>query len=258
MSRKNDRAAGESAPLDVEALAREANKLFERPTNTVRRRETEDERDERIRQSVDRRRRRTERRVDDRVREAIGDGKSCCITGCGERVPWHIFSGRRDVDVELPLCARHLVVIQHQATPTWDNPDIVAMREQYARRIVEREVARDKVYRIADENGGHEQGQIYFVRINGMVKVGWSSRLRSRLKSYGASAEILCHYPATRQDETLLHRQLRPYRAKGREWYEDCKLIADVIADSIVRHGKPTIFPDWTEPRPDTICSRSA
>lgn len=258
MGRKNDRAIVGPPPLDAEALALEANTAPERPARLVRRRETEDERDERIRQTSERRRFRSERRTDDRVRAAVAGSKECCIPGCESVVRLDILTSHLDVDQVIPLCTRHLTIICNQATYVWDSADVKAMRERYARRIVEREVARDKVYRIADENGGHEQGQIYFVRINGMIKVGWSSRLRSRLKSYGASAEILCHYPATRQDETLLHRQLSPYRAKGREWYEDCRLIADLVDDSIERYGKPSIFPDWTKPKPDTICSRSA
>lgn len=144
-----------------------------------------------------------------------------------------------------------MVIIRSQAISIWENPDMVAARQHYARRWVEHEVAEERRSNTIEENDGAEQGQIYFVRLNGMIKVGWSSKLRSRLKSYGASAEILCHYPASRPEERDLHRQLRPYLAMGREWYQECQLLVDVVAGVIQRHGEPTIFPAWTRPKAD-------
>lgn len=252
MSRKHNRA-NDFEPIDTEALAAEVNTMP--PPRTYRRRETEAERDERIRREFDRRRIRNDARTDRRVAAAITDWDTCCIPGCGANlavVPLSRIGARcEDVSQRLPLCARHQAIIVNWATPAWHTADLRDMRERLARQWVEREIKRERQADIAEENDGHEQGQIYFVRLNGMVKVGWSGKLRSRLKQYGASAEILCHYPATRDDETHLHRQLSPYRAKGREWYQDCKLIADIVAGVIERHGEPTIFPYWTEPKAD-------
>lgn len=103
------------------------------------------------------------------------------------------------------------------------------------------------------EAGGHSKGQIYILRANGLIKVGWSGNVVKRFKAYGPDVQILCHYPASRQDETLLHRQLRPYLAKGREWYQDCKLLEDVVAQIVKQHGPPKLSASWTEPKPDAI-----
>lgn len=97
-------------------------------------------------------------------------------------------------------------------------------------------------------------GSCTSLRINDLVKVGWTKNLHRRLKEYGAGAEMLCHYPATRNDETTLHRQLRSVLAKGREWYHDGDVIRLFVRQAIERHGPPTIIAaDWTEPRKDVI-----
>jgi hypothetical protein len=129
--------------------------------------------------------------------------------------------------------------------------DHAAMRERLARRYIEEEITRFERQDLDHENAGAPQGQIYVIRQGGLIKVGWSSKLRSRLKQYGAGVEILAHYPATRAEETGLHQSLRPYLARGREWYQDCKLLTDVVNGIIQRHGKPTVFPYWTEPKRD-------
>lgn len=217
--------------------------------------ETEAERDARIRAEGERRRFRNERRADTRIAQLV-DWSKCCIPGCDAgssgSLAWH----PKDVTEVIPVCYRHEVIITRQTESRWTEPDYLATRQRLSRQRVVREIEAERKADLQHESAGAKQGQIYFVRLNGLIKVGWASKLRSRLKSYGASAEILCHFPASRADETHLHRQLRPYLAKGREWYQDCKLIEDVTADYIKQYGQPTIFPDWTVPKPDVICTK--
>lgn len=258
MARRNNRAEGEPEPLSIVGEDLPRTRL-----------ETRNERDLRVREDDRKHRERTDARTDKRVAEAV-DWNRCCVPGCNHefgKAPRPLNSNKtfppapprraRDVSEELPLCNRHLVIIQRQGKLIWADPDIVAEREKYARRTVRVNRERNAVFDKDHENNGHD-GQLYFVKLNGLVKMGWSSKLRSRLKSYGADVEILCHFPGSRADETLLHRQLRPYLAKGREWYEDCPLIRDVIAGYIKQHGEPVIKPYWTEPKPPTIRARRA
>lgn len=218
--------------------------------------ETEDERDNRIRAENERRRFRTERRADERIAQQI-DWRKCCVPGCDASSSVSTTFHPKKVTECLPVCQRHEAIITKQVQPYWHEVDYVAMRDRLARQRVVEEIAQEREEDLLHESGGHKQGQIYFVRLGGLIKVGWASKLRSRLKSYGASAEILCHFPASRSDETNLHRNLRPYLAKGREWYQDCKLIGDVIDGYVKQYGTPTILPAWTVPKKDVICKRS-
>ena len=93
-------------------------------------------------------------------------------------------------------------------------------------------------------------GQIYYVQVSGLIKVGWTSILASRIRSYGPTAKLLANYPGTRSDESNLHKQLAPSRAKGREWYNDDPIIQAFISRVLREHGPPR-FTDtgWTTPK---------
>lgn len=185
------------------------------------------------------------------------DWSICLVPGCGEPLKSWLTRNlchpvnRRDPQIELPLCYTHMAAVFHQAMRL--QQDVPAFQEAVA-DVHERIAARSeseheqaKIEHLANTSDGH----IYFVRLNGMVKVGWTRDLWKRLKAYGASAEVLCSYDGSRDDETNLHRQLRPVLAKGREWYEDGPIIADFIARAFKDFG--AVVPDttgmWTQPK---------
>lgn len=275
---RSNRRASEHDPLNIDALNEELDALAthqiaehddwmaqqdDAPVYMRLRRETDAEQQARLNAAIGRRRRRTEERIDSRVQahfDAVG-WETCMVPECGDKARNGSLNSYRpaprDASQHLPLCTRHLVMVAASASAAWVNPDVVEARQTLARKVVAEQVERERKADLLHESNGAEQGQIYFVRLNGMVKVGWSSKLRSRLKSYGASAEVLVHYPASRQEETDLHRNLRPYLAKGREWYQDCQLVTDMVASLVKRYGEPTLLPYWTEPKPDVIGTRS-
>lgn len=161
----------------------------------------------------------------------------------------------RDAEEKLPICSDHGVIVKRQLDPQWNDEEIINLRLKHQGLLEQRQDAHARAA-IINMNGGSARGQIYFLRLNGLIKVGWSSDLVGRLKAYGPDVVVLCHYPASRQDETLMHRQLRPYLAKGREWYEDCQLIADVVNRMVSQYGKPHLTAYWTEPKADPIKKR--
>jgi hypothetical protein len=223
---------------------------------SIRRRfETDEERERRLSVQFGRRRERNEKRNDQRVLEAIGDWDHCCIPGCEEVTSWRAKFATyqaKDASKKIPVCIYHETIIGLQVQSFMADGDHDRVRQSLARRHIEEEIAFEESLELVGENGkGAPNGQIYVIRQGGLIKVGWSSKLRSRLKQYGAGVEILAHYPATRAEETDLHRSLRPFLARGREWYQDCRLLADVVADIHKRYGEPTIFPYWTVPKPD-------
>lgn len=217
------------------------------------RRETYAEREARLDREAERRRAQAKADRRKRIAAAITDWKICLIPGCDLQ---SIFIPEKtDVDLYLPICNHHAVIIKRQLDPRWGDDDVVALRRQ---RQQLQEQYQDAMQRVGtmSGNGGATQGQIYFVRLNGLIKVGWSGDLTARLKAYGPEVEILCHYKASRRDETLMHRQLRPYLARGREWYHDCKLIADVVTGIVKQHGEPHLSAFWTAPKADPIRPR--
>lgn len=156
-------------------------------------------------------------------------------------------------DIKFLICALHAEAIWRSVQ--WYRSDsdmrqaanaLEARRELMEREALERKAVSEKAYRDA-QRSPDAAGHIYFVRLNGLVKAGWSASLYQRIRSYGPSAEILAHHPGTRRDETELHRSLAPARAKGREWYHDSDVVRMFIAKAIEMHGPPTVQVHWTE-----------
>lgn len=195
---------------------------------------------------------RYERQAAARVNRSI-DWSVCVVPGCGESlVAYGTFEhskGRRDSTLELPICYKHMAIVWNQLLAFHTKREkfidaIADVNERLAARR-RREHEENKQAHLA-----RTDGTLYFIRLGDLVKVGWTRDLWSRLKSYGASAELLVSYPGTRDDETNLHRQLRPALAKGREWYTDGSVIQHFIDEALAKFGQPPTFQFmWTQPK---------
>jgi hypothetical protein len=182
------------------------------------------------------------------------DWSVCIVPGCGHSlIMWGRMDhepGRRNTDLEIPICYEHAAVVWNQLVDyhTRKGHFLEAVADvnagTAARRTAEREAKK------ASNLANISHGDIYFVRLGDLIKVGWTRDLWSRLKSYGASAELLLSYPATRDDETNLHRQLRPALAKGREWYHDGQIIQHFLNEALAKYGQPPTYEFlWTQPK---------
>lgn len=172
------------------------------------------------------------------------DWNICLVPGCGHEL-WR--EGDRNPetrkhDERLPLCLRHLAVASTQVARRDDPLMVSAVAEVLERRAASASAreATAKRARLASIDG-----HIYFIRHNGFIKVGWSRDIAQRINSYGPRVEVLAIYPGTRDDETHLHRQLKPARALGREWYDDGPILADFIAVALEQHGPPPQIKTW-------------
>ena len=232
MGRKNRREREQYEPLDLTPV-------------DVRRRPPRECRADRI-----------ERQVEARAKQGI-DWSVCIVPGCGDSLVLygrleaaHSRPALRRADETLPVCYHHGAVIWETLARYYVNDPkfaeaIADVHDLRAARSAQRK---------ADSKAAHlantQDGDIYFVKVGELVKVGWTRDLAKRLKAYGASAEFLYSYPASRDDETNLHRQLRPALAKGREWYTDGDVIAHFINEARARFGDagpPPVV--WTEPK---------
>lgn len=195
---------------------------------------------------------RARRQAEARVNGAI-DWSVCIVPGCGRSLVMygtltHWEPAHRDSTLELPICHPHAAVV-------WNGlVEFHAKRGEFAEAIadVNERVAARSAGEATERKERHlsrTDGEIYYLRLNGLIKVGWSRCFYDRLKAYGPDVEVLAHYEGTRSDETNLHRQLRPALAKGREWYHDCDIVQAFVKEAIENHGPPTLTSyDWTVP----------
>ncbi len=182
------------------------------------------------------------------------DWSVCLVPGCGQELKlWGTWrtqdKERRDHTTVLPLCTTHLAVAAAQAHRQADDPLMV----KAAGEVLERRAAKTETLHEAGKKAWLKKtdGHIYFVRLNGLIKVGWSRLVEDRLRAYGPDVELLVIYEGTRQDETNLHRQLRPALARGREWYLDNAITQRFVAEAVAKHGEPNpaLYDTWTRPK---------
>lgn len=72
---------------------------------------------------------------------------------------------------------------------------------------------------------------IYAVRTaDGLIKIGQTSHLGNRIRSYGTGRELLAiRLGATFADEQAIHESLAGHSVRGREWYAPAQPVLDVV-----------------------------
>lgn len=82
-------------------------------------------------------------------------------------------------------------------------------------------------------------GTIYFIRVGGHIKIGWTSNLAKRMRQYAPDTILLATCPGTRKDENQLHKRFAVHRTFGREWYALVPPILEHIKSLVREHGEP-------------------
>lgn len=91
-------------------------------------------------------------------------------------------------------------------------------------------------------------GWVYYIRIDGQIKIGWTQDVAQRTKAYPPSSELLATHPGTKQVEADMHKKFAHLKAHGREWFrEDPAIdahIERVLADFPDQQQKAYEFRD--------------
>lgn len=82
-------------------------------------------------------------------------------------------------------------------------------------------------------------GTVYFLRIGGYIKIGWTSDMTRRMKSYPPDTTLLATMPGTRKDELREHKRFAHLRTHGREWYPLAPQITERVAAVVREQGEP-------------------
>lgn len=83
------------------------------------------------------------------------------------------------------------------------------------------------------------EGHIYFLLSDNAVKIGWTSDLEQRMKSYSPGTKILAVMPGARKDETRLHRKFSHLRTNRREWFAYSPQVMEEVERVVREHGEP-------------------
>ena len=82
-------------------------------------------------------------------------------------------------------------------------------------------------------------GWIYYIHVGDVIKIGFSTDVKRRLRSYPPGTPLLAMHPGTKQLETELHRQFASSRAAAREWFLDTPEMREHIKTVNEQFGEP-------------------
>lgn len=84
------------------------------------------------------------------------------------------------------------------------------------------------------------EGLVYYMRINGRIKIGYTANLAQRSRSYPPGTELLAVEPGTRELESRRHAQFSRSLAQGREWFAESDAIKEHVTNLASAFGIPT------------------
>lgn len=160
----------------------------------------------------------------------------CSVQGCG-----HL--ANRDVRL-LPICYEHGLEVARR----------YALRIVADERRAAAKTARSRVEKAETKAGNREGSLVYYVRIGNYIKVGYSTRLRSRFTTLRAD-ELLAVEPGGAELERQRHEEFDLERIdRRRENFADSDRLLQHIAALNEKHG----LPRWaTLPRTSIITRRT-
>lgn len=100
--------------------------------------------------------------------------------------------------------------------------------------------------RLADEQAKRAAtaarvGVVYYVEVGSHIKIGWTSDLAKRMRSYPPNSRLLACHPGLRTDERDIHRKFVLWRSHGAEWYVLAPILLDHIKRVVAEHGQPDV-----------------
>lgn len=159
--------------------------------------------------------------------------------------PWCIWPG---CDMQkhdgLQLCRVHTGIVVNHA----DRSERAA-REELARLHEQHLAEQAEAERIIEAGKKLDKGPIpgwcYIVKVDDLIKIGYSAQPEQRLRAYPPNAEVLAVFPGTKTLEKDLHGRFRFALRKGREWFRDAEEIRAYVAEVTAMYGPPeTRFTD--------------
>lgn len=82
-------------------------------------------------------------------------------------------------------------------------------------------------------------GYVYYMRINGQIKIGYTANLRQRSRNYPPGTELVATEPGTLELERRRHTQFSRDLARGREWFRESEQLTTHMRELVGTHGVP-------------------
>lgn len=130
-----------------------------------------------------------------------------------------------------------------QAAESAINHGRTSYRREVRRASEASEVAEvDEAEQRMKATGGVQPGWIYYLSVGELIKIGYTTDVRRRLRSYPPDAKLLAVHPGTTALEHQLHVEFAGCLARGREWFAPHKVLMRHIDQVIAKFGEPRAF----------------
>lgn len=92
-------------------------------------------------------------------------------------------------------------------------------------------------------------GDVYYLRVGERIKIGFSSDVHQRLRSYPPGSVLLALEPGDKKLERQRHHEFGDFLLAGREWFEPSDKLMAHIQQLVDAHGLPDFLqPKYREP----------
>lgn len=152
---------------------------------------------------------------------------SAAWPGGAPRCCWPDCRGWAPQDLSVPMCWPHARTVAEDFTRSMDD---------YLQKEETRQAER-KVERLANPV---RKGDVYYLRVDGLIKIGFSSDVWMRMRSYPPTAKLLAVERGTEETERERHGQFRLELEHGREWFRESPELTAWIAKVRDEHGDPS------------------
>lgn len=155
-----------------------------------------------------------------------------------KRCIWH----RCDTEVAsgllyVPLCYEHATFVHDEVEAHADRVSLIVERRR--ERFMAEQLAARGLQPYVPPKPEPKPEIIYYLQVGGHIKIGWTSDLGKRMRSYPPNTELLAIHPGRRADERALHKRFAVHRSHGQEWYPLVPVLLDHIKRVIAEHGQP-------------------
>jgi len=133
-------------------------------------------------------------------------------------------------------------------------PEISEAMRRQARVLWEARRAQSVFEGSLKEKAPDSEGLVYYIRINGQVKIGYTTNLKQRSRSYPPGSELLAVEPGTPEWERQRHVQFDRFLVRGREWFMESPELQEHMAALVEEYGRPQrLMHSYTKHKPTTL-----
>lgn len=136
-----------------------------------------------------------------------------------------------------PICLDCSMKVLDALGDAFNMPEVSALQRS---RLTRERANRGEGWRVTPKPDA--VGHVYYVRVGDLIKIGYSSDVRRRLKAYPPDSVLLAVEPGPSSVEGERHGEFRAFLERGREWFRPSRQLLAHIEALVAAHGDPKRF----------------